>query len=93
MSAELKAAVRIARTSGASALDEPAGKKLLASYGIRVPASHVAKSAAEIPSALSTLKPPYVLKVVSPEVSLRSSVHLRKSKRHLTRKASANEVG
>jgi acyl-CoA synthetase (NDP forming) len=68
MSAELKAAVRIARTSGASALDEPAGKKLLASCGIRVPASHVAKSAAEIPSALSTLKPPYVLKVVSPEV-------------------------
>jgi len=68
MSAEVKAAVRTARTSGASALDEPAGKKLLASYGIRVPASHVASSAGEIASAVSALKPPYVLKVVSPEV-------------------------
>jgi len=68
MSAEVKAAVRTARTSGASALDEPAGKKLLASYGIRVPASRVASSAGEIASAVSALKPPYVLKVVSPEV-------------------------
>lgn len=68
MPAELKEAVRIARNSGASVLDEPAGKKLLASYGIRVPASRVAKSGAEIAAAVSALKPPYVLKVVSLEV-------------------------
>lgn len=68
MSAEVKAAVRAARTGGAGALDEPAGKKLLASFGIRVPASRVARSADEIASAVSALKPPYVLKVVSSEV-------------------------
>lgn len=68
MSAEVKAAVRAAHKSGAGALDEPAGKKLLASFGIRVPASRVASSAAEIASAVNALKPPYVLKVVSPEV-------------------------
>lgn len=68
MSTEVKAAVRTARKGGAGALDEPAGKKLLASFGIRVPASLVAMSAAEMASAVSALKPPYVLKVVSPEV-------------------------
>jgi len=68
MSSELKAAVRAARKSRAGALDEPAGKKLLESFGIRVPASRVAKSAAEIAPAVNALKPPYVLKVVSAEV-------------------------
>jgi acetyl-CoA synthetase (ADP-forming) len=68
MSAEVKEAVRVARGRGASSLDEPAGKELLASFGIRVPASRVVKTANELPSAMADLKPPYVLKVVSAEV-------------------------
>lgn len=68
MTAEVKEAVRVARGRGASSLDEPTGKELLASFGIRVPASRVVKTANELPSAVADLKPPYVLKVVSAEV-------------------------
>jgi acyl-CoA synthetase (NDP forming) len=60
--------IRIVRGHGAGALDEPTGKKLLASFGIRVPASRVVHSRSELASAVADLKPPYVLKVVSPEI-------------------------
>lgn len=68
MAADVKAAVRVARERGDRSLDEPAGKELLASFGVRVPASRVVKEASELPSAIAALKPPYVLKVVSAEV-------------------------
>jgi acetyl-CoA synthetase (ADP-forming) len=68
MAADVKEMIRAARGRGSSSLDEPAGKELLASFGIRVPASRVVTAAEELPSAVAALKPPYVLKVVSDEV-------------------------
>ncbi|MBX3521568.1 MAG: acetate--CoA ligase family protein [Xanthobacteraceae bacterium] len=68
MSADVKAAVRVARERGAGSLDEPAGKELLASFGVCVPTSCVVKEVSELASAIAALKPPYVLKVVSVEV-------------------------
>ncbi|MGE0339613.1 MAG: acetate--CoA ligase family protein [Xanthobacteraceae bacterium] len=68
MAVDVKAVVRAARGLGASSLDEPAGKELLASFGIPVPASRVVKTAGELPAAVAALKPPYVLKVISAEV-------------------------
>jgi len=68
MAVDVKAVVRAARGLGASSLDEPAGKELLASFGIPVPASRVVKATGELPAAVAALKPPYVLKVISAEV-------------------------
>ncbi|MBX3519175.1 MAG: acetate--CoA ligase family protein [Xanthobacteraceae bacterium] len=68
MAADVKEIIRAARGRGSNSLDEPVGKELLASFGIRVPASRVVTSPEELPSAVAALKPPYVLKVVSDEV-------------------------
>lgn len=68
MSADAKEILKAAHGQGASSLDEPAGKELLASFGIRVPASRVVQGAAGLPEAIAALRPPYVLKVVSAEV-------------------------
>jgi acyl-CoA synthetase (NDP forming) len=51
-----------------AALDEVAGKRLLAEYGIAVPRSALLSGAGEIGSALAALQPPFVLKVVSPDI-------------------------
>lgn len=63
--AELIAQARAARRA---ALDELAGKKLLASFGVAVPKSLVIRGAAEAAAACGTLKPPLVLKLVSPDI-------------------------
>jgi len=57
-----------ARAQGRSALDEPAGKELLAGFGIRVPKSVVVSDAAKINGAMSALQGPYAVKVVSPDI-------------------------
>ncbi len=66
--ADLHGIIRTARARGATALDEPEGKKLLASFGIRVPQSRVIHASSELPAAAAALQPPYVLKVVSAEI-------------------------
>jgi len=63
-----------ARKQGRSALDELAGKQLLASYGIAVPKSLVVRDAAQAASTCATLKPPLVLKVMSPDILHKSDV-------------------
>ena len=63
--ADLIAAARAARRS---ALDEFAGKQLLAGYGISVPKSVTIQDAAAAAKAIAGLKPPYVVKVVSPDI-------------------------
>jgi acetyl-CoA synthetase (ADP-forming) len=68
MAVHAKEVLRAARERGAGSLDELTGKELLASFGIRVPASRGVKTASELSSAIAGLKPPYVLKVVSAEV-------------------------
>ncbi|MEQ1774714.1 MAG: acetate--CoA ligase family protein [Burkholderiales bacterium] len=57
-----------ARAQQRAALDEPSGKSLLASYGIAVPASRVVKNASEVDAVFSGVKPPVVVKIMSPDI-------------------------
>lgn len=57
-----------ARNAGRTALDEIAGKQLLAVYGLTVPKSIVVHGAAESKTALAGLKGPFAVKVVSPDI-------------------------
>jgi acyl-CoA synthetase (NDP forming) len=57
-----------ARAAKRTALDELDGKRLLASFGIPVPKSVVVQDATEAAAACGNLKPPLVLKVVSPDI-------------------------
>lgn len=63
--AELIAA---ARTQGRTALDELAGKQLLASFQVAVPKSVVVQNAAAVTGAIAALKPPLAVKVMSPDI-------------------------
>ena len=57
-----------ARSESRTALDEFAGKQLLASFGISVPKSAVIKGADEAAAAFAKLTPPLVLKIMSPDI-------------------------
>jgi succinyl-CoA synthetase beta subunit len=57
-----------ARKLGRAALDEVAGKRLLAAYGVAVPRSVLVQDVNEAAEACGKLKPPLVLKVVSPDL-------------------------
>lgn len=57
-----------ARAQQRSALDERAGKALLAAYGITVPRSQVVRGADEAAAAVKALTPPFVVKVMSPDI-------------------------
>ena len=57
-----------ARRQGRAALDELAGKQLLASFGVAVPKSMLIQSAADAARACGELQPPLALKVVSPDI-------------------------
>jgi acyl-CoA synthetase (NDP forming) len=60
--------IKTARRQGRTALDEAAGKSLLAKFGIRVPKTIVVKSIEDVNDALSVLTLPVVVKVVSPDI-------------------------
>ena len=53
-------------------LDELSGKRLLAEFGIAVPRSCLVQDTAEAAAAVGKLKPPLVLKVVSPDIPHKS---------------------
>jgi succinyl-CoA synthetase beta subunit len=57
-----------ARSEKRGALDEAAGKALLAHYGVDVPKTIVVKGESEVANALNNLRLPVVVKVVSPEI-------------------------
>jgi len=57
-----------ARAAKRAALDELAGKRLLASFGIPVPTSLLVQDATAAAAACDKLRPPLVLKVVSPDI-------------------------
>lgn len=57
-----------AKGAGRAALDESAGKALLAGYGIRVPQSRVAKGVADVDDVMKGLQVPVVVKVMSPDI-------------------------
>ena len=60
--------IAAARREGRAALDEFAGKQLLAAYGIRVPQAVVIDGADEAVAAFAKLAPPLALKVMSPDI-------------------------
>ncbi len=57
-----------ARAQERTALDEHAGKALLTEYGVSVPQSLTVKNAGEVDAAFATLKPPLVVKIMSPDI-------------------------
>ena len=60
--------IATARAQGRSALDELAGKQLLSAFSVAVPKSVVVTDAAGVAGAISELKPPFVLKIMSPDI-------------------------
>lgn len=60
--------IAAAKKGGLAALDERAGKALLAAYGVAVPRSVVVPGAAEAAAALAQLNFPVVVKVMSPGI-------------------------
>lgn len=60
--------ISVARKQKRPALDELAGKQLLAAYGVAVPKSVIVPGAAEVASAFAGLRPPLVVKVMSPDI-------------------------
>lgn len=57
-----------ARRQGRRALAEDAGKQILSRYGLAVPRSAVIGTVEEIEPALGSLNPPFVLKLISPDL-------------------------
>ncbi len=63
-----QALIAAAKKDKRAALDEIAGKQLLASFGVAVPKSVIAKNAADVAKAIAGMQPPFALKVMSPEI-------------------------
>ena len=63
-----KTLIAEARAAGRPVLTETAGKALLSEFGIAVPRSLVIQDAGEAAAACAKLRPPLVLKVVSPDI-------------------------
>ena len=66
MSAQLL--ISTARAAKRTALDEHAGKSLLAEFGVTVPKSATVGGAAEEDAAFAKLTPPVVVKIMSPDI-------------------------
>ena len=60
--------VAAAKRAGRNALDESAGKQLLAEHGVKVPQSRVAKGVADVDVVMNDLQTPVVVKVMSPDI-------------------------
>ena len=60
--------VEAAKRAGRNALDESAGKQLLAAHGVKVPQSRVAKGVADVDAVMNGLQTPLVVKVMSPDI-------------------------
>ncbi len=57
-----------ARAQNRTALDEQAGKQLLAAFGVAVPQTLTVKNAAGVDAVFTQLKPPLVVKIISPDI-------------------------
>ncbi|HKU69416.1 MAG TPA: acetate--CoA ligase family protein [Burkholderiales bacterium] len=56
------------RAAGRVALDEAAGKQVLANLGVSVPKSLIIQDVSGVAKACAGLRPPFALKVVSPDI-------------------------
>ena len=66
--------IHAARAAGRSSLDEIAGKRLLAQFGIAVPKSAMLGPEEAAAAKLAGLRPPFALKVMSPDLLHKSDV-------------------
>ena len=64
----------MAKNKNQAALDELAGKQLLASFGVNVPVSVMVPDAGAVGAAIENLKPPLAVKVMSPDILHKSDV-------------------
>ena len=60
--------ISAARRAGRNALDESAGKQLLAAHGIKVPQSRVVQGVADVDAVMNSLTAPVVVKIMSPDI-------------------------
>ena len=60
--------ISLARQQKRGALDEQAGKTLLAQYGVAVPRTKTLTGVGEVEQALKALKLPVVVKIMSPDI-------------------------
>ena len=63
-----------ARRAGQARLDEQESKRLLAGFGLEVPAGVAIEGTDDLQAALATLQPPLALKLLSPEVAHKSDI-------------------
>jgi succinyl-CoA synthetase beta subunit len=71
---EAAQSIAVARARQQRALDELSGKRLLASYGIAVPRSVLVAAGDNLSDALDRLEPPFVVKVMAPDILHKSDV-------------------
>ena len=71
---QLRETITQARMSKRGSLDELSGKRLLAQFGVAVPASIMVRANESLGAQLGGLKPPFVVKVMSPEILHKSDV-------------------
>lgn len=67
-------AVDGARRAGRDILDELEAKALLAAYGVPIVPTRLARSAEEVADVCRDMPPPYVVKIVSPQITHKSDV-------------------
>ena len=71
---DARSLIEQARRAGRASLDESSGKRLLAAFGIAVPQSVVVQPDEALDAKLAGLTPPYVVKVMSPQILHKSDV-------------------
>jgi len=72
--AEALAALQAAAAAGRGALDEPAAKRVLAAFGVRVPAGETVADADEAVRAATAIGFPVAIKLVSPDAIHKSDI-------------------
>lgn len=65
---EISSIIAKAKADHRTALDELAGKSLLAGFGVAVPRSVIVKDAKSASAAVAQLNPPFALKIMSPDI-------------------------
>lgn len=71
---EAEQLIKEATAARRNALLEPEAKALLSAYGIDVPISALLKAEDDLGAALKKVSPPYILKVISPDILHKSDI-------------------
>jgi len=71
---DLRETITQARAAKRGSLDELSGKRLLAQFGVAVPSSIMVQANESLGAQLGALEPPFVVKVMSPQILHKSDV-------------------